>query len=44
MLVNRFAQVGVRFDLRQVLFRTDATGSEDYLEFNVGLTLILGGP
>ncbi len=37
-------KVGVRFDLRQVLFRTDATGSEDYLEFNVGLTLILGGP
>ncbi len=37
-------KAGVRFDVRQVHYRTDATGTEDFLEFQLGLTLILGGP
>ncbi len=37
-------KVGVRFDARKVQYRTDTTGTEDYLEFQVGLTMILGGP
>lgn len=37
-------KIGVRFDLRQVAYEVNATDSDDYLEFQVGVTLILGGP
>ena len=37
-------KVGVRFDVRQVAYEVDATDSDDYLEFQIGLTMILGGP
>ncbi|MCZ6696901.1 MAG: outer membrane beta-barrel protein, partial [Acidobacteria bacterium] len=37
-------KVGVRFDLRQVAYEVNATDSDDYLEFQFGVTMILGGP
>jgi hypothetical protein len=37
-------KIGVRFDARKVQYRTDTSGTEDYLEFQVGVTMILGGP
>jgi hypothetical protein len=37
-------KVGVRFDARQVKYKTKAFGTQDYFEFQIGVTLILGGP
>ena len=36
-------KAGMRFELRQVHYDTDDRGSESFLEFNAGVTLILGG-
>jgi len=36
-------RAGFRIDARRVHFSTDAAGNQDYLEFAVGVTLILGG-
>jgi hypothetical protein len=36
-------RAGVRFEVRQVHYDTSDRGREDFLEFNVGLTIVLGG-
>ena len=37
-------KIGVRFDLRQYRYDVEPQGDLDFLEFSVGLTMILGGP
>ncbi len=37
-------KVGVRLDVRQVAYEVNATDSDDFLEIQLGVTMILGGP
>jgi len=36
-------KVGVRFDVRRAAYSSDTTGDQDFMEYTVGVCLILGG-